>query len=249
MKRVLILGATSGIAEAFAHEVLKRFPQAKLCLVSRKLDKLQSIRDDLKVRFSSEISVVAADLNEFSAAPALLKQCALSFGDELGFDTVLIAHGFMEDEKLAQENFVKALPVLATNYISPVALCTYLIPYLGEGAALGVISSVAGDRGRPSNFVYGSAKAGLQAYLSGLRAKLFVKQIHVLDIRPGFVSTAMTAHLDRSGPLWATPEKVAADIANALVKRKDVLYTPWFWCAIMFIIRSIPIRIFKRLKL
>ncbi len=113
---------------------------------------------------------------------------------------------------------------------------------------LGVITSVAGDRGRASNFIYGSAKAGLQAYLSGLRAKLFSQGIHVLDIRPGFVSTAMTAHLNRSGPLWASPDKVARDILKAFERRCDVLYTPGFWRLIMLVIRALPGAVFKRLK-
>lgn len=249
MKKILIIGATSGIAEAFSHAVLKRFPGAELCLAARNSLKLESIRKDLCVRYPTKIEIVAADLNETSALPSFLKNCSASLGEDSHFDGVLIAHGFMEDEKLAQENFIKALPVFVTNYISPVAICTDLLPYLREGSILAVISSVAGDRGRPANFIYGSAKAGLQAYLSGLRAKLFLRKIHVLDVRPGFVSTAMTAHLDRSGPLWATPEKVAGDILNAMIKRRDVLYTPWFWCGIMLIIRSIPGFVFKRLRL
>jgi len=250
MKRVLVLGATSAIAEAFLHQVLTRFPQAQLCIVSRSAVKLESIRLDLVARYSScETRVFPADLNEISAMPALLRKCSDSLPEGSGFDAVLIAHGYMEDDSIAQENFEKALPVLVTNYISPVALCTNLLDYLGTGSRLAVISSVAGDRGRPSNFIYGSSKAGLQAYLSGLRAKLFKKGIHVVDVRPGFVKTPMTAHLDRKGPLWAAPERVATDILNAMLHRKDVLYTPWFWLGIMTIIRLIPGFVFKRLKL
>jgi len=248
VKHVLILGATSGIAESFAHSVMKQFPEAKLCLVSRSAAKLESIRADIGARFGLAPYVMAADLNEFSGARALVENCAGQL-ETTHFDTVLIAHGFMENEEVAQADFTRALPVIATNYVGPVALCSALVPYLKEGSTLAVITSVAGDRGRPSNFVYGSAKAGLQAYLSGLNAKLFSKKIGVLDVRPGFTKTAMTAHLNRSGPLWATPDHVAADILRAVQRRRSVLYTPWFWCGIMAIIRAIPGFVFRRLKL
>jgi short-subunit dehydrogenase len=249
MKKVLILGATSGIAEAFAHSVLKRFPGAYLCLVARNAPKLESIRADLRVRYGLEPQVIVADLNELSGMPALMKKLADTSGPESFFDGILMAHGSMEDETVAQENFSKALPVLVTNYVGPVCLCSSLVPHLGEGTRLAVITSVAGDRGRPSNFIYGSAKAGLQAYLSGLRAKLFKKKVHVLDVRPGFVATAMTAHLNRSGPLWATPERVSEQILEAMLRKKDVIYAPGFWRLIMFVIRSIPGFVFKRTKL
>ena len=249
MKKILILGATSGIAEAFAHAALKRFPQAYVCLVARNAPKLESIRADLNARYGLEPRVIVSDLNEMSGVPALMNKLAETSGPESFFDGILMAHGTMEDETIAQENFSKALPVLVTNYIGPVCLCSSLMPHLGEEARLAVITSVAGDRGRPSNFVYGSAKAGLQAYLSGLRAKLFKKKIYVLDVRPGFVSTAMTAHLNRSGPLWATPDKVASQILDAMISKKDVLYAPGFWRLIMFVIRSIPGFVFKRTKL
>jgi len=248
MKHVLILGATSGIAEAFAHEVLKNHPEAKLCLVGRSAPKLDVIKKDLSLRYSAQVLTRMADLNEFSQAKALISDCAVTL-ETAHFDVVLIAHGHMENEELAQAEFTRALPVLATNYVGPIALCSALVPHLNEKSTLAVITSVAGDRGRPSNFVYGSAKAGLQTYLAGLRAKLFARRIQVLDIRPGFVKTAMTVHLKRSGPLWANPDRVASDIFHAIVRRRSVLYTPWFWQGIMLIIRMIPEFIFKRLKL
>jgi short-subunit dehydrogenase len=112
-----------------------------------------------------------------------------------------------------------------------------------------VISSVAGDRGRPSNYLYGSAKAALQAFLEGLRARLFKVGVHVVDIKPGFVATPMTAGLPLPGPLVATPEKVAKDIVRGIERKKDVLYTPWFWWGIMLIIRNVPRFVFKRASL
>ncbi|WP_250523076.1 MULTISPECIES: SDR family NAD(P)-dependent oxidoreductase, partial [unclassified Caballeronia] len=114
---------------------------------------------------------------------------------------------------------------------------------------LAVISSVAGDRGRPSNYLYGSAKAALQAFLEGLRARLFKVGVHVVDIKPGFVATPMTAGLPLPGPLVATPEKVAKDIVRGIDRKKDVLYTPWFWWGIMLIIRNVPRFVFKRASL
>jgi short-subunit dehydrogenase len=107
---------------------------------------------------------------------------------------------------------------------------------------------VAGDRGRYSNFVYGSAKAGLTAYLSGLRARLLDDGVNVLTIKPGLVDTPMTAEFDKS-PIWASPEKVAKDIDKAIANRRSVIYSPWFWRPIMLVIRLIPDFIFKKLKL
>jgi short-subunit dehydrogenase len=111
-----------------------------------------------------------------------------------------------------------------------------------------VISSVAGDRGRQSNYIYGSAKAGLSVYLDGLRNRLYSAGVAVVTIKPGFVDTPMTAHL-KKGFLFASPEKVARDILRAIEKRKCVVYTPWFWRWIMFVIKSIPETIFRKLKL
>jgi len=111
------------------------------------------------------------------------------------------------------------------------------------------IGSVAGDRGRQSNYVYGSAKAGLDVFTDGLAHRLNGTNLHVLTVKPGFVDTPMTAHIDQSGPLWAKPERIAADIERAVRRRRRVLYTPWFWSPIMAAVRATPRFIFYRTKL
>lgn len=138
-----------------------------------------------------------------------------------------------------------------TNATAVIALLTRIANALEaqRSGALAVISSVAADRGRPSNYLYGSAKAALSAFCEGLNARLFKAGVHVLTIKPGFVSTPMTAGLPLPGPLVASPEKVSRDIVRAIDKRKDTLYTPWFWAIIMLIIRSVPKPVFKRTSL
>jgi short-subunit dehydrogenase len=138
-----------------------------------------------------------------------------------------------------------------TNAVSIIALLTRFANIVEQQrrGTIAVISSVAGDRGRQSNYLYGSAKAALSTFCDGLRARLFKVGAHVVTIKPGFVATPMTAGLPLPGPLVATPEKVAGDIVRAIEKGKDVIYTPWFWWGIMLIIRSIPGRVFKRLSL
>jgi short-subunit dehydrogenase len=134
--------------------------------------------------------------------------------------------------------------------LSALSFLTLLANYFekrGTGT-LAAISSVAGDRGRQSNYIYGTTKAALSTFLQGLRNRLSSKNVHVLTIKPGFVDTPMTAHLKR-GLLFATPEKVAQDIIRAIAGKKSVLYTPWFWRWIMLAIKMIPETIFRKLRL
>jgi short-subunit dehydrogenase len=140
---------------------------------------------------------------------------------------------------------------LDVNFLSVVSLLTPLANRFeaNKHGTLAVISSVAGDRGRQSNYVYGAAKSGLDAFLQGLRNRLSKAGVHVVTVKPGFVATPMTAHLPQQGPLWAQPDDVAEGIVKAIDKQKDVVYLPGFWALIMLIIRLIPERIFKRLNL
>jgi short-subunit dehydrogenase len=161
-------------------------------------------------------------------------------------DLALLAHGVLGDQTAAERDYLAAEPILVTNFLSAVSLLTWLANYCesqGRGT-LAVISSVAGDRGRKSNYVYGASKAGLDALLSGLRNRCDRSGVQVLTIKPGFVATPMTAHIPKNG-LFATPERVASGILNAVRRRKDVVYVPWFWRPIMTIIKAVPERIFK----
>lgn len=161
---------------------------------------------------------------------------------------MLIAHGTLPDQSACDASVNLSLREFATNGTSTIALSSALAQRLQPSATLAVISSVAGDRGRASNYLYGSAKAAVTAYLSGLGQRLRPAGVNVLVIKPGFVDTPMTAAF-KKGALWATPEKVAVGIMKAIGKRKAVAYLPGFWWAIMMIIKNIPEFVFRRIKL
>lgn len=216
-------------------------------LVARNADRLQTVADDLRTRGALAVHMETQDLDHTETHPAMLERAAQALGR---IDCALIAHGVLGDQAQAEQNFAVAAAILQTNFISVVSLGTWLATYFEaqRQGTLAVISSVAGDRGRKSNYIYGSSKAGLNAFLDGLRNRLDRHGVHVLTIRPGFVATPMTAHLPQ-GPLFASPERVAKDIQRAIQKRRDIVYVPWFWGGIMFLIRAIPEWKFKRMDL
>lgn len=245
-RKVAIFGATSAIAEACAR--LYALEGADLFLAGRRPEALAAMARDLEVRGAKAVAIWAGDLADPDAHPALLEALAATQGVP---DIVLLAWGTLTDQARAEAEPAYAVRELAVNFTAPAALLLALAPRLaarGQGV-IACISSVAGDRGRQSNFVYGSAKGGMQRLLEGLRHRLRPKNVAVLDIRPGFVDTPMTAHLAKGGPLWARPEQVAADIRRAIERRRDVLYTPWFWRWIMLAVRSVPRPLFHRTKL
>jgi short-subunit dehydrogenase len=169
-----------------------------------------------------------------------------------GLDGVILCHGYMVDQARAQADFSEAQRTIDVNLTSAISLLERLAVYFGQRGAgvIAGISSVAGDRGRQSNYIYGAAKAGFSTYLQGLRNRLFSVGVHVLTVKPGFFATAMTDGLvNPNSPLLATPDQVARDVDRALRRRQNVVYTRWFWRPIMFVIRSIPEPVFKRLKL
>ena len=245
-RQVAIFGATSAIAEACARAWAMQ--GAVLFLAGRRADELERMVRDLKVRGAHEVTVWAGDLADVGAHPGMLEALASATGTP---DIVLLAWGTLTDQARAEAEPAYAASELVVNFTAPAALILALAPQLAArgGGVMACITSVAGNRGRQSNFVYGAAKGGLQRFLEGLRHRLHAKGVAVLDIRPGFVDTPMTAHIDRSGPLWATPEKVAADIVRAVARRRAVLYTPWFWRWIMLIVQLLPRPLFHRTKL
>jgi len=244
---VLILGAASAIARAVARDYAQT--GARLFLVARDPERLDTIAADLRVRGAAQVDVLAADLVDRDRHPEIVAAAA----DALpALGTVLIAHGSLPDQQACEADARLALQALDVNFLSVVSLCTEIANlFSARGAGtIAVISSVAGDRGRQSNYVYGAAKGGLNVFLQGLRNRLQPRGVHVLTIKPGFVATPMTAHLpDRNGPLWAQPEDVAHGIIKAIDKQRNDVYLPGFWAIIMLIIRSVPEAIFKRLKL
>ena len=244
MRRALIIGATSAIAEATARLLARRGDV--LYLVARDGARLADIAADLAVRGSPRVGTDVMDVNDFAAHQAVLER-AEAFLD--GIDTVLIAHGTLGDQRACEGSVRLTLQELTTNALSVVALLTPLANYLAARGAgtIAVISSVAGDRGRSSNYVYGSAKALVTAFLSGLRQRLARRGVAVITIKPGFVDTPMTARF-RKGLLWVTPQRIAAGIVRALDRRSRIVYLPAFWRPIMLLVRMMPESLFVRLS-
>lgn len=245
MKRVLIIGATSAIAEATARIFAQR--GAALHLLARNPDRLAAVAADLRMRGAAEVTEGLLDASDSEAQGPGLEAAYEALGLP---DIVLIAYGDLPDQKACEADAGRALEALTLNGTSVIALLTRLsgpMEERGEGI-LAVISSVAGDRGRQSNAYYGAAKGMVSIFLSGLRNRLHDKGVQVITIKPGFVDTPMTAAFDK-GPLWASPDSIAKGIVKAIDKRKDVVYLPWFWRWIMLVIRLIPEPLFKRMKL
>jgi short-subunit dehydrogenase len=249
-QRIVVFGATSAIAQACARLWLQR--GAQLVLVGRHAARLQALADDLRTRAgvtgAAHIHAVQADLDPLDGHAALIAQATALLGS---IDVVLIAQGSLPDQRRCEADAELAMREVHTNGVSVIHLAGLLGRQLaaqGHGS-LAVISSVAGDRGRQSNYVYGAAKGMVTLYLQGLRNQLYASGVHVLTIKPGFVDTPMTAAIPKGGPLWATPEQVAHGIVRAVDHKRDVAYLPGWWRLIMAIIRAIPEPIFKRLKL
>ena len=240
MERVLVLGATSAIAQQISRLYAAR--HASLFLVARNRERLSAVADDLRVR-GATVETAVADLDDPSLHADLIARAA-------PLDIVLLAHGVLGDPQLTVRDARAADEVLGTNLLAPVSLLTPAARLMEEqrSGCLVALSSVAGDRGRASNPVYGASKAGLSAFLSGLRNRLYRTGVRVVTVKPGFVDTPMTAHVPKN-PLFASPERVARDVVRAVDRHRDVVYTPWWWRFVMLIVRLIPERIFKRLSL
>ena len=225
MRKVLIVGATSAIAEAVAR--LLAAQGDLLYLVGRRAEALEAIAADLRVRGAARVQTEVMDANAIERHEALLDHATAALG---GLDTVLIAHGTLSDQAACQQSVALTLQELHTNALSVIALLTVVANRFEaqRSGTIAVISSVAGDRGRQSNYVYGTAKAAVSTFLSGLRQRLYESGVRVVTIKPGFVDTPMTREFPK-GWLWAQPERVARDIVRAVEKGKDVVYTPGFW--------------------
>ena len=243
MNTVLILGATSDIAQAVAHRLAAE--GYSLQLAARDPADLDTFASDLRIRYQSEIQTYAFDATQFDSHAAFYQ------GLLPAPTMVILVFGYLGDQEKGQRYWPEAKKILDTNYTGAVSVLNIIAEdYASKQSGVIVgISSVAGDRGRGSNYLYGSAKAGLTAYLSGLRNRLAKHGVAVVTIKPGFVATSMTEGLDLPPLLTAQPKAVANDIFRAVKRKKDVVYTRWFWQWIMLIIRLIPERIFKKLNL
>jgi short-subunit dehydrogenase len=243
---ILIVGATS----AMAHESAKCFAAAgapRFLLVGRDAQKLAVVAADLRARGATHVDLLECDLANTGACEELAAKATAALGK---IDVALVAHGVLGVQAEAQASYAASEALLRVNFLSYVAILTALANVFEaqRSGVIAAISSVAGDRGRQSNYVYGAAKAGLSAFLGGLRNRLAKSGVHVVTIKPGFVASPMTAHLQQ-GALFVPASRAGQDIHRAVVKRRNTAYVPFFWCYIMLIIKAIPEFVFKRLKL
>jgi len=242
MKNVLIIGATSAIAEQCARLWADRGDA--IFLVARDGGRLDTIKGDLKIRGASRVGSFQMDVNNFEIHEEMFAAAENSLG---AVDIVLIAHGTLSDQEQCQRDVALTLSEISTNALSVVALLTMISSRfeVRHNGTIAVISSVAGDRGRASNYVYGSAKALVSAFSSGLRQRLHGSGVNIVTVKPGFVDTPMTAEF-KKGFLWANSSFVAMKIISAIDSRKGVVYVPSFWGALLFIIKIIPEVVFVR---
>lgn len=243
MKHVLILGATSDMSIALAETHAKQGDH--LLLAGRNSDQLESLKSDLKIRFETEVDCYhfdASNINDHSDF-----YTGLSVKPSL----VYCVFGYLGDQQKAETDWSECQQIITTNYTGAVSILNIIANDMEarkEGTIVG-ISSVAGERGRMSNYHYGSAKAGFTAYLSGLRNRLEKHRVHVLTVKPGFVATKMTEGLPLPKPLTASTLQVAKAILKAVKKQTNTIYVLPIWRLIMYIIKSIPEFIFKKLSM
>ena len=243
MPTVLVLGGTSTIARAIAGELAAR--GYDLALAGRDLAELDAVAADLRVRHGVATSVQHMDVLDMDRHATTLKACLTP---ELR--GVVLAFGYLGDQRRAETDAGEARRILDTNLTGCVVALSIVSTHLAQhgGGFVCALSSVAGERGRQSNYVYGAAKAGLTAYLSGLRNRLARAGVRVLTVKAGIVDTRMSAGMP-GGALAASPAAVARAVVRAIASGRDVVYVPWFWRWIMLVIRAIPERVFKKLEL
>jgi decaprenylphospho-beta-D-erythro-pentofuranosid-2-ulose 2-reductase len=243
---IVIAGATSAIAQAWAR--LHAVQGAEFYLLGRDINKLSAVKSDLLTRGAKHVQLHVVDMAQVQDYQNIVEQL---YAHWPRIDIALFAQGIMFDQRELEKNVVDLRGMFECNvmsFIQPATLIAERMAQAGSGSVV-LVSSPAGDRGRQSNYFYGASKAAVTVFAGGLRNHVFKRGVHVLTVKPGFVDTPMTAHIEKGGPLWATTEQVAVCIENGLQKKKDVIYAPWFWQIIMLVIRHIPEFIFKRLGL
>ena len=245
MRKILIIGGASAIAS----ETAKLFSKNGdiLFLADLNIDRLNIVKDDINTFHPAVIHIQEFNVLDFDKHHELFEK---AFEVMSGLDVVLIAHGTLPDQKQIENNTDQIIREFNINCTSVISLSSIAAGYLekqGSGC-IAVISSVAGDRGRQSNYIYGAAKGGVSLFFQGLRNRLSSKGISVLTIKPGFVDTPMTAGMPKN-PLYSTAKVVGKGIFDAIDKKKDIVYLPGFWRLVMFIIKHIPEGIFKKLSL
>lgn len=242
MSSLVVFGATSAIAQAYLNLVVERYQS--VTLVARNETHLQQVAAHAEVLSNANVLSVVWDLADEQSHAQLMSQIS----DEL--DTVLICYGELSNQSQCTTDPDYARQQFRLNGTSAMSLAAAVTQKMvaRHNGVLAVVGSVAGDRGRRSNYHYGSAKGALDTFLAGLRSEVLARGVRVVTIKPGFVDTPMTKAF-KKGVLWAKPEKVAKDIDRAITGSAEVIYTPWFWRYIMLIIKCIPEKIFKRLSI
>jgi decaprenylphospho-beta-D-erythro-pentofuranosid-2-ulose 2-reductase len=248
-KTVLILGATSAVAIAFARQACAA-GSVRVVLVGRDAARLEEVLADMKARGADASSFsMAAELGNPDAVAGL---CETLVQRAERFDDVLLAYGVLGDQAAQQSSAEEIRSLMDVNFVSAVIWCEQIAAIFerqGHGR-LGVIGSVAGDRGRQSNYLYGATKAGLERVCEGMAHRFAAsKNISVTLVKPGFIDTPMTAHIEKGGPLWATPDQVAAVTLKAMQARRVRVYAPWFWRWILLIVRSLPVPVMHKTKM
>jgi decaprenylphospho-beta-D-erythro-pentofuranosid-2-ulose 2-reductase len=240
MKRVVILGATSAIAQHVARRYAEQ--AASLFLVARNPERLSAVAADARARGATQVETAVLDLDDFAGHARLFDGADAALGPP---DVIFVAHGVLGSREAGPED---AVAILRTDLVSPTSLLLHAARRMEARRAgtLVALSSVAGDRGRAANPVYGAAKAGLTALLSALRQRLSPAGVSVLTVKPGFVDTPMTADLPAM-PFAVGPDRVAKEIVRAIERGVDVLYTPPIWRLVMLVVRLLPERLFKKL--
>ena len=245
MKRILILGAASAIAQSYAR---RRAAQGwSFVLAGRNEDRLKAIAADLVASGAAMAEPYVIDLGALDG----IEPAVRSLRERGAIDEVLVAYGVLGEQAVFEQDLAQTRAAIDTNFTSAAIWVLALLKDLPAASGMTIIGlcSVAGDRGRGSNFVYGSTKAAFDRFLEGLAHKHDGSNVRIVRVKPGFVDTPMTASFKKGGPLWSTPDKIAADIESAVNKGKRVIYTPWFWWVIMMIIRHLPWFVFRRMKI
>jgi short-subunit dehydrogenase len=242
MKRILVLGGYSGIAQEVLNVLAKQ--NTKLYLVGRDESKLQIIKQHLEAIGNSEVYIELADLKQFEHHEQILQNAIQTLK---GLDLLFVCYGILPSQKELEASPAKSLDNYMVNAFSTISFVSLAANYFEKESrgTIAVVTSVAGDRGRKSNYFYGSAKACVDVFLEGLRHRLYGKNVKVITIKPGVVDTPMTMNLERK-MLVSSPKTVAKDVIRALESKKPVFYTPWFWKYIMFVVKLLPRSIFYK---
>lgn len=242
---ILVIGATSAIAEATTR--IWAAEGHSMILLGRHRTRLESIAADLRVRGAASVECADFDATDFARHEQLVGTSFAALGS---IDLVLVAHGSLGSQSACERDFSQAHHEYAVNALSVVSLLTHIANRMEtqRRGTIAVIGSVAGDRGRQSNYVYGSAKAAVDVFVQGLRNRLYRAGVHVMLIKPGLIDTPMTSAF-RKGALWSAPDAVASSIVRGLARRRNVVYAPSFWRPLMTVIRWIPEPFFKTLSL